>query len=374
MTRIVILGAGYAGMAATMSLAGRLPKSDITLVNASDRFTERLRLHQLASGQRLADLRIPALLDGTGVRFETGWVTGLDAEKIRVDDERDLPYDRLIYALGGTADTGAVPGVDEHAFTLDSADHARLLAKRLPAATTVAVCGTGLTGIEAAAELAEQHPHLRVVLLGRSEPGANLTPKAAAYLRAALDRLKVEVRAGVDIVKVLPGGVELAGGDSVAAGAVLWTCGVRVSPLAAAAGLSVDPHGRVVTDAALRSVSHPQVRAIGDAAAVRQGYGTMHGTCQGGMPTGAYAAYATARELAGADPKPFRFGYFHMPVSLGRGDAVVQFTHPDDSPKRWHLTGKRAVWYKETVSASPWQTFPRLLSSPRIGMLGWRRG
>ena len=67
----------------------------------------------------------------------------------------------------------------------------------------------------------------------------------------------MRVRAGVEIVKVLPDSVELAGGESVAADAVLWTSGVRVSPLAAAAGLEVDERGRIVTDAALRSVSHP---------------------------------------------------------------------------------------------------------------------
>jgi NADH dehydrogenase FAD-containing subunit len=292
-------------MAATMSLAGRLRRRKdvrITLVNGSDRFTERLRLHQLASGQELADLRIPAMLAGTGVTLETGWVTNIDADarQIRVDDERVLPYDTLVYALGGTADTGAVPGADEHAYTLDSAEHADALARRLPDLESIAICGTGFTGVEAAAEIAERHPHLRVVLIGRSEPGATMTPKAKAYLDAALRRLTVEVRTGVEIVKILPGGVALAGGETVDVEAVLWTGGVRVSPLAAAAGFEVDRHGRIVTDAALRSVSHPSVYAIGDAAAVRQGYGTMHGTCQGGIPTGVHAAASIARELAGA--------------------------------------------------------------------------
>jgi NADH dehydrogenase len=379
MPSIVVLGAGYTGMAATMSLAGRLRRRTdvrITLVNGSDRFTERLRLHQLASGQQLADLRIPTMLAGTGVKLETGWVTNIDARarQIRVDDERVLPYDTLVYALGGTADTGTVPGADEHAYTLDSAEHADALARRLADLESIAVCGTGFTGVEAAAEIAERHPHLRVVLIGRSEPGATMTPKARAYLGDALRRLKVEVRSGVEIVKILPGGVALAGGDSVDVEAVLWTGGVRVSPLAAAAGLAVDGHGRIVTDAALRSVSHPSVYAIGDAAAIRQGYGTMHGTCQGGIPTGVHAAASIARELAGAEPKPFRFGYVHMPVSLGRNDAVIQFTRPDDSAKRLYLTGRRAIWYKETVSASPWTTFRQLLKAPAVGMFTWRRG
>ena len=88
-----------------------------------------------------------------------------------------------------------------------------------------------------------------------------------------------------DIVKVMADGVALADGEVFAAQAVLWTTGVRVSPLAAAAGLQVDDRGRIVTDESLRSVSHPNVYAVGDAAAIRQGYGVMHGTCQSGIPT-----------------------------------------------------------------------------------------
>lgn len=218
---------------------------------------------------------------------------------------------------------------------------------------TVVVAGNGLTGVESAAEIAEQHPGLNVVLLGRSEPGAAMNPKARRYVHSALERLGVRVRSGAEVVKVLPDAVELAGGERVPADVVLWTSGTRVSPLAAAAGLTVDERGRIVTDAALRSVSHPDVYAVGDAAAVRQGYGVMHGTCQGGMPTGVHAAVSIFRVLEGKQPKPFRFGYYHTPVSLGRHDAVVQFTRPDDSPRRMYLTGRMAARYKETVTASP---------------------
>jgi hypothetical protein len=80
------------------------------------------------------------------------------------------------------------------------------------------------------------------------------------------------------------------------------------------------------------------------------------------------------RELRGAEPRPFRFGYLHKPLSLGRGDAVVQFTRPDDSPKRVCLTGRTAVRYKETVSSAPWPSFERMLTMPWTGSLAWRRG
>ncbi|GAA2191049.1 NAD(P)/FAD-dependent oxidoreductase [Micromonospora lupini] len=378
--RVLILGAGYAGMATAIQLAARTRRrSDVqvTVVNAQERFTERLRLHMAATGQDLAELTIPTLLAGTDARFVRGWVTAVDAQTrtVRVDDSRELRYDTLVYGLGSVADTAAVPGAQEHAYTLDSPGDAAALADRLArlGGGTVVVAGSGLTGVEAAAEIAERHPELAVVLVGRREPGADMNAKARAYLGNALTRLGVQVRGGSAVTRVLPDGVELADGRTVGAEVVVWTGGTRVSPLAAAAGLTVDDRGRVVTDATLRSVSHPDVYAIGDAAAIPQGHGVLHGTCQSGMPTGVHVGVSIARAIRGGRPRPFRFGYYHTPVSLGRRDAVVQFTHPDDSPRRVCLTGRAAVWYKETVSASPWPTYRRMSRMPAAGAF-WPRG
>ncbi|MFF3176589.1 NAD(P)/FAD-dependent oxidoreductase [Streptomyces sp. NPDC057900] len=377
---VLVLGAGYAGLAAAIQLAARTRKRGdvrVTVVNPCENFTERLRLHMTATGQETAGMSIPELLEGTGAEFVRGWVTAVDAEAktVRIDDDRVLGYDTLVYGLGSVADTVAVPGVDAHAHTLNSPQDAALLAGRLAGlgGGTVVVAGCGLTGVEAAAEIAERHPELQVTLLGREGPGAGMHPRARAHLEAGLARLGVRVLAGVEVIKVLPDSVELADGSGVPAGAVLWTSGTRVPPLAAAAGLSVDERGRLITDRALRSVSHPDVHAVGDAAAIRQGYGVMHGTCQGGMPTGVHAALTILRTLAGKEPKPFRFGYYHTPVSLGREDGVVQFTRPDDSPRRIVLTGKRAARYKETVTASPWPTFARMKRIPASGAF-WPHG
>ena len=381
MTEILILGAGYTGMGATMSLAGRLKGRDdvhITLVNPQTRFTERLRLHQTASGQELLELQIPDRLAGAGVHFVQGWVTSIDADErtVRVDDEYELRYDTLVYALGSVADTESVPGVDEFGYTLNSAQDAATFAARLErlGGATVVVAGGGLTGVESAAEIAEQHPDVDVVLLSRDEPGSMMGVKARARLHAGLARLGVRFRGDADIVKVMADGVALADGEVVSAQAVLWTTGVRVSPLAARAGLQVDDRGRIITDESLRSVSHPDVYAIGDAAAVRQSYGVMHGTCQSGIPTSLHAAASIVRELNGKQPKPFRFGYVHQPVSLGRHDAVIQFTHADDTPGRFYLAGRLAVAYKETVSSSPWTTYRLIRAMPSIGSMTWRRG
>ena len=379
MTEIVILGAGYAGLTAALGVARRTRRRDdvhIRLVNPDNRFTERLRLHQVASGQELANLQIPDLLEGSSVKFIKGWVTAVDADNrtVRVDDAQTFHYDTLVYAMGAVADTDAVPGADEHAFTLNSRRDAELFAATLRASDegNVVVIGGGLTGVESAAEIAERHPHLRVMLLTNGDVAAAMGQKARARLVDGLDRLGVRVRRYADIVKVLPDAVELSGGERIPTLAVLWAAGVRVPPLAAKAGLATDDRGRIVTDPTLRSVSHPDVYAVGDAAAVPQAYGVMHGTCQGGIPTAAHAAAQIARTLKGKQPKPFRFGYMHQPVSLGRHDGVIQFTHADDTPNRFHLSGKAAAAYKETVSSSPWPTF-RLLKAfaPAVP---WRKG
>lgn len=381
MNEIVILGAGYTGMAATLGLISRLKARDdvhVRLVNPQSRFVERLRLHQTASGQTLADLQIPDQLAGTGVEFVQGWVTAIDADAqtVRIDDAYTLRYDTLVYALGAVADATTVAGVDEFAYTLNSAQDAAALAEHLDRLSggTVVVAGGGLTGIESAAEIAEQHPDLNVVLLSRQTPGSMMGEKARARLHKGLDRLGVTVRSGADIVKVMADGVALADGEVIPVQAVLWTTGVRVSPLAAAAGLEVDDRGRIVTDESLRSVSHPNVYAVGDAAAIRQSYGIMHGTCQSGIPTALHAAISIVRELKGKAPRRFRFGYVHQPVSLGRHDGVIQFTHADDSPGRLYLAGRLAAAYKETVSSSPWSTYRLLKAIPALGAALWRRG
>jgi NADH dehydrogenase FAD-containing subunit len=125
-----------------------------------------------------------------------------DARTVRIDDDRVLTYDTLVYGLGGVADTSAVPGAEDCAYTLSSAQDAELLSDRLArlGSGTVVVAGSGLTGIEAASEIAERHPGLNVLLVGRTEPGEAMNPKAKAYVHAALDRLGVQVRAGVEVV------------------------------------------------------------------------------------------------------------------------------------------------------------------------------
>lgn len=124
-TRIVIIGAGYAGLMTAIRLAGKVRRQplEITLVNGAAHFVERLRLHQLATNQKLKQRPIIQLLRGTGVHFVQGWVRALDVEQRTVQVEsangvQSLPYDKLVYALGSQVDRTQIAGVEHSMLTL----------------------------------------------------------------------------------------------------------------------------------------------------------------------------------------------------------------------------------------------------------------
>ena len=123
--QVIVIGAGYAGLLASIRLAGKTRGQNvrITLVNASDQFVERVRLHQFAAGLELKPRSLPALLQGTGITFQQSIVTGIDTQQRRVTVQigtqvQQLTYDYLVYALGSTTERASVPGVNEYAYTL----------------------------------------------------------------------------------------------------------------------------------------------------------------------------------------------------------------------------------------------------------------
>src|SRR5260370_41596793 len=119
--RILVIGAGYAGLLFTMRLAGKVARQhvQIALVNESDTFTERPRLHQFATNQAVQWRSLPQMLRRTHVQFIRGRVTSIDPaqHKIVITDQqqtRHLEYDYLVYALGGATDRQAVPGGEQY--------------------------------------------------------------------------------------------------------------------------------------------------------------------------------------------------------------------------------------------------------------------
>ncbi|MFE6920150.1 NAD(P)/FAD-dependent oxidoreductase [Nocardia sp. NPDC057663] len=345
--RIVVLGAGYAGLSAARRLASKARDAAITVVDTRAEFVERVRLHQAAAGQSIGRWDLRELLERKGAEFVRARVTELDpdAKQVRLDGEWTIGYDTLVYALGSAADRTSVPGVADYAHSVATPEDVRAL----PAGPVIVV-GAGSTGIELAAELAESHRDSQVTLLGSEEPGGWLSARAVEHIRSGLTALGVEIRSGVKVAEVLPGGVRLVDGTVVPAAAVVWTAGFTVPALARRAGLAVDEQGRIRTDETLRSVSHPDIYAAGDAALIDgPGGRPLRMACATALPTGSYVARAIVTRARGTEPEPMTFRYHLQCISLGRRDAVIQFLDADDTPATRVLRGRTGAWVKERI-------------------------
>ena len=161
-TRVVVVGGGYAGVIAANHLRLR-PDVQITLVNPRPEFVERIRLHQLVTGSDDATVAYSDIL-GDGIALVVDAATRIDTEARQVElfsgpDGQPLPYDYLIYAVGSGSAQPAVPGADEFAYPIADLEEAQRLTARLADlhyGVPVCVVGAGPTGIETAAELAEE--------------------------------------------------------------------------------------------------------------------------------------------------------------------------------------------------------------------------
>ncbi|MFF3572009.1 NAD(P)/FAD-dependent oxidoreductase [Nocardia jiangxiensis] len=359
--RIVVLGAGYAGANAAARLASRLHPADveITVVNADPDFVERVRMHQLAAGQELAHRPLAEIFADTGVVLRIARVESVDADRklVRACDEQgtdfEIAYDTVVYALGSTAAGNGVPGVAEYAHTVTDPRAALRLRDRLaelgPGAA-ILVVGGGLTGIEAATEIAETRPDLAVTLAARTGVGEGLSDKARRHLNAVFDRLGITVRTHTEITRI-DATTASTGDDQVLPAAVtVWTAGFAVHPIAAATTLTVDPTGRIMVDRTMRSLSHPDVYAVGDAAlADGPGDEPLRMSCASGIPMAWQAADSIAARLTDRRVPRVPIFYVAQCISLGRHDAVLQFVTADDRARNFSITGRRAARYKELI-------------------------
>ncbi|GAA2155658.1 MULTISPECIES: NAD(P)/FAD-dependent oxidoreductase [Glycomyces] len=372
--RIIVLGAGYAGANAAGRLARKLSPEDvrITLVNAEPDFVERVRMHQVAAGQDLKVRPLAEMLAGTGVELRLAQVTAVDADRktvavIDADGAAELEYDTLVYALGSRWNDMGVPGTAEHAHELASRPGALKVRERLArmdAGQTVVVVGGGLTGVEAVTEIAEARPDLDVAIAVRGGFGDWLTPKAQAHLRKVAAKLGITVHEHAAVTAVRADAVE-TGTGTIPAALTIWTAGFAVHPIAAATTVEVTDRGQIVVDRDMRSVSHPDVFAAGDAAYAMSDVGKpLRMSCASGTPMAWIAADTIAAELTGGKRGKTGLAYFQQCISLGRNEGLIQFVTPDDQVKTGWLGGRTAAVYKELICKSAaWAA-----SNPTMGM------
>ncbi|MEU8295470.1 FAD-dependent oxidoreductase [Streptomyces pseudogriseolus] len=381
--RIIVLGAGYAGASAAGRLARRLHRDDVslTLVNAGPDFVERVRNHELATGRELPHRPLTDLLAGTGVELKVARVTVVDVDRKVVtvtgdsgdSGAEELAYDTLVYALGSRWNDRGVPGAAEHAYEIAGRAGALRVRDRLAGLTAgqpVVVVGGGLTGLEAATEIAESRPDLDVTLAASDGLGDWLSPKGRAHLRAVFARLGITARENAKVTAVEEGRVVTADGTVLPSALTVWTAGFAVHPIARATTLEVGDTGQIVVDGTMRSVSHPDVYAVGDAALV-QGPGDkpLRMSCATGTPTAWQAADAIAARLTGGKLPHVPLRYFNQCVSLGRKDGLIQYVTADDRAVNAALTGRFAALYKELIcKGAAWG-----VAHPTVGLPSRRR-
>jgi NADH dehydrogenase FAD-containing subunit len=362
-TRILVLGGGIAGLLFTLRLSGKVAHESvqITLVNESDIFTIRPWLHEFATDQRVFDRMLPQILRKAPVQFLQGRVTGIDPEQRRVtirdqqQRQQELSYDCLVYALGSTPERQNVPGVAQYAYSLEARGplSASALREKLPELRAnggrVVVCGAGATGIETAAQVASIYPEIKVSLVTRGAFAHAWEEKVADIFQQRLAKLGVEIVDQSEVMEVRPQSVVLDRGRELPCSLCIWTTGFVAPPLAREAGLSVNERGQILVDPFLRSVSHPQVYAIGDAAMPVRNPGVPHVRMSAYTASimAAHAADSLSDVLKGVTPKPLSFAYQAQAVALGRGSALFLPLSAEDKPVSPYFAGRTGAFVRE---------------------------
>ncbi|PJJ72971.1 NADH dehydrogenase [Diaminobutyricimonas aerilata] len=368
--RVVVIGAGYAGVMAANRLRHLCPPDvEVMVVSPRATFVDRIRLHEHVATGRSAEVPLTAMLT-PGIRHRLGRVQRIDAagNRVLLDDGTTTDYDYLVYAVGSGAADARRASLND----LEAAHDVRERMRRLPPGATVTVVGGGATGIETAAEIADRRP-LRVTLVTSGVVAPMLGPVARRVVRARLRRLRVGVLEHARVEAELERHLLLADGRRLASDLTIWSGSFAVPELAAESGLTVDRLGRLLVDERLASVAHPRIFGAGDAVAMpAERQAVLRMACATALPMGAHVAEMIAAEFAGGSAEPFSNRYIGLSMSLGRGHGVVQLTDGDGRPKRTVYVGLLAAAIKELTSRYALGSMPR--EARRAGSYRWKRG
>jgi NADH:quinone reductase (non-electrogenic) len=349
--RVVVIGGGYAGALA----ANRLQQNrdvDITIINPRPVFVERVRLHELVarSGEATVDL-VELLGDNVSLIVDTATRIDAPGRTVELASGARVSYDYLIYAVGSTGTVPAgVPGAKEFAYPigeLEQAERLRTTLDQLPKNAPICVVGGGLTGIEAASELAEQRPDAKVTLLCGGVLAPSVGEKARASVRKQLTRLGVTIEDEAVVAEVRADRIRVSGGRVLPSAATVWTAGFGVPDLAMRSGLTTDAIGRLVTDETLTSVDDPWIIGAGDASAPAGP--PLRMSCQSAMPLAARATSTVLARIAGTEVTALSQSFVGSNISIGRRHGTIAVARGDDSPRGVYIGGRLAAFIKEMV-------------------------
>src|ERR1700704_1291268 len=355
--RVVIAGAGFAGLTCARALKGA--PVDVVLIDRNNYHLFTPLLYQVASSvldpgeiarpvrQLIRPLHNPDFLLAN--------VTGVDFEQRRLlTDHGPLPYDYLVFASGSQSDYFGSASLAEHAFGLKELDEGLAVRNRIlmrfeearwtddrerqRMLLTFAVVGGGPTGVEMAGALAEltrlvlskdyrdlDFDLVRVVLL---EAGGWLlgtfTEPLREAARVSLEKKGVEVLLKAKVADVSEGSILLADGHEIPASTVIWTAGVRKSEVGGDVGLPLGRQARVQVQPTLQVDGHPEVFVIGDLAGPVDGGVPLPMLIPVAMQEGRHVA-ATIRDVQrGYGATNFLYKDPGIMATIGRNSAVAQ--------------------------------------------------
>ncbi|HZI55540.1 MAG TPA: NAD(P)/FAD-dependent oxidoreductase [Verrucomicrobiae bacterium] len=356
--RVVVIGAGFAGLNAAKALAGAA--MDVTVVDRKNHHTFQPLLYQVAlavlSPAEIASPVRTVLRRGRNVEVLLGVVIGFDLEKrlVRIDG-LELSYDYLIVAAGATHAYFGHPEWEEFAPGLKTLEDALEIRRRVLLAfekaeleviagracppLTFVVIGAGPTGVELAGAISDiagryltkefraiDPRQSRIILL---EGGPRVLPTYPEDLSASAERqlkkMGVEVRTSAMVTNIEPGVVSV-GKERIPASVILWGAGVSASPLGKMLGAPTDKAGRVIVERDLTVPGHPEVFVTGDLASAKRKNGKpVPGVAPAAIQMGKFAARQIKRTLAGKPRQEFEYLDKGSLATIGRSHAIADF-------------------------------------------------
>ncbi|MHC5597932.1 MAG: NAD(P)/FAD-dependent oxidoreductase [Nostoc sp.] len=344
-SRICILGGGFGGLYTALRLS-QLPwestqKPEIVLVDQSDRFLFSPFLYELLTGElQTWEIAPPfeELLQGTGVRFYQGVVSGIDIEQQRVNIHQgpQIPYERLVLALGGETPLDLVPGATAYAYSFRTISDAYRLEERLrfleesdADKIRVAIVGAGYSGVELACKLADrlgERGRFRIIEIAdqilRTSPEFN---REAA--KKALDKRGVFVDLETKVESIEQNSISLeykSQLDTIPVDLVIWTVGTRVAPVVKSLALKQNQRGQISITSNLQVLDHPEIFALGDLADCHDAEGQqIPATAQAAFQQADYTAWNIWATLTNRPLLPFRYQQLGEMMALGIDNATL---------------------------------------------------
>ena len=360
-TKIVILGGGFAGVAAALGLEKNIKDAQITLVDREAYHQFNSNLYEAATAAEeltnIFDLKksialpFAEIFKGKRVNFVQGEVKSVDAENMTVNlGAKKIEYDYLTVALGSCEECFNIPGAKEFGLPLKNFPQALKIKNALEFAVEahkmdaqkkyvrVVVAGGGYTGVELAGELnglmdflswKHGYPRQKIEILVVEASNALMPGMGARATRDAgrrLGELGVGVKLLSPITNMTHNTLELLTGERIVYDALIWTAGVRAKPLPQGLSLDADARGRVKVDEFLRTKEYHNIFVLGDQALVMGADSRpVPQSAQDAMHQGRYLAFALPLLIKNRRPLPYAPKPHGFIVSIGGKWAIMNY-------------------------------------------------